>query len=225
MRNLVPFAFAAALVTGTEAHAMSYGLTSFQNGTAAIVAEGRIQRNEAVRLLSFLQGSGAGAVPRTLIISSPGGELAGALVLGQTLRQLGIRTIVGSVAPDGYGRATVAPGRCHSACVFVLMGGTARSVVPGSLVGVHSPQPVFVAGGRAYVPDSATTRDLVQRTAPVLRLYARRMGVSPTVVDVANGVPHTSVRALSSSELARYSVTTARLTRKQAKAAGRRRGG
>ena len=33
---------------------------------------------------------------------------------------------------------------------LVLMGGTARSVVPGSFVGVHLPQPVMVVGSRAY---------------------------------------------------------------------------
>jgi hypothetical protein len=210
MRRLVPFMFLSALMASADAHAMSYGLASLQNGSTALVAEGRIHRNEPARLLSFLQATGSGSVPRTLVISSPGGELVGALVLGQILRELGIRTVVGSILADAYGQATLGAGRCHSACVFVLMGGTARSVVPGSLVGVHSPQPVLVVGGRAYRPDSTTTRYLVQRTGPVLRLYARQMGVSPTVVDVANGVPHTAVRTFSSSELARYSLVTPR---------------
>ena len=70
--------------------------------------------------------------------------------------------------------------------------------------------PVMVVGGRAYVPDDATARYLAQRTGPALRLYARQMGVSPSLVDVANDVPHTTVRNLSSSELARYSLVTQR---------------
>jgi hypothetical protein len=137
----------------------------------------------------------------------------GALALGETLRRFGIRTLVGSITADVYGNASIGPGRCHSACVFVLMGGTARSVVPGSLVGVHSPQAVMVVGGRAYLPDSSTTRYVVQRTAPLLRLYARQMGVSPSVVDLANGVPHSTVHNLSSSELTRYSLVTERRLR------------
>jgi hypothetical protein len=212
--NAICFFAALALVAGVtgarQAAAMSYGLASHANGSTAVVAQGRIHRNEAMRLLSFLQASGVGTVPRTLVISSAGGELVGALALGQTLRRLGIRTVVGSIGHDEYGRATVSAGRCHSACVFVLMGGVARSVLPGSLVGVHAPQPVFVSGGRAYIPDEGTTRYLVPRTAPMLRLYARQMGVSPRLVDVAHVVPHTTVRALSSSELARYSVGTRR---------------
>src|SRR4051812_9261280 len=139
--------------------------------------------------------------------------MVGALALGETLRRLGIRTVVGSITADVYGNASIAPGRCHSACVFVLMGGTARSVVPGSLVGVHSPQPAMIVDGRAYLPDSSTTRYVVQRTAPLLRLYARQMGVSPSVVDLANGVPHSTVHNLSSSELTRYSLVTERRLR------------
>src|SRR5215218_7676181 len=214
MRALPSLAFVCTLMIAGHAEGLSYGVAALPNGSTALVAEGRIHRNEPERLLSFVQrAAAANAVPSTLIISSPGGESVGALALGETLRQLGVRTVVGSIASDGYGQATLSPGRCHSACVLVLMGGAARSVVPGSLVGVHSPQPVMVVGGRAYVPDSFITRYVVQRTAPLLRLYARQMGVSPSVVDLANGVPHSTVHNLSSSELTRYSLVTERRLR------------
>jgi len=211
MRTLSFLTLLCVLTGAGSAQALTYGLATLSNGSTALVAEGRIHRSEATRLLSLLQQSGA--TPSTLVISSPGGELVGALALGETLRRFGIRTLVGSITADVYGNASIGPGRCHSACVFVLMGGTARSVVPGSLVGVHSPQPVMVVGGRAYLPDSSTTRYVVQRTAPLLRLYARQMGVSPSVVDLANGVPHSTVHNLSSSELTRYSLVTERRLR------------
>jgi hypothetical protein len=210
MRTLSFLTLLCVLMGGGSAQALTYGLAALSNGSTALVAEGRIHRSDATRLLSLLQGR---AMPSTLVISSPGGELVGALAVGETLRRFGIRTVVGSITADVYGNASIGPGRCHSACVFVLMGGTARSVVPGSLVGVHSPQPVMVAGGRAYLPDSSTTRYVVQRTAPLLRLYARQMGVSPSVVDLANGVPHSTVHNLSSSELTRYSLVTERRLR------------
>src|SRR3954447_6983598 len=205
MRTLSLLTLLCVLMGGGSAQALTYGLAALSNGSTALVAEGRIHRSDATRLLSLVQGR---AMPSTLVISSPGGELVGALAVGETLRRFGIRTVVGSITADVYGNASIGPGRCHSACVFVLMGGTARFVVPGSLVGVHSPQPVMVVGGRAYLPDSETTRHMIQQTAPVLRLYARQMGVSPSLVDVANDVPHTTVRNLSSSELARYSLVT-----------------
>jgi hypothetical protein len=183
---------------------MSYGLVPFQDGSTAIVAQGPIDGGETRRLLAFLQEVPAGAAPRTLIISSPGGNMVGAINLGLTLRQIGVRTVVGSVAPTGIG-----PGRCHSACVLVLMAGVNRLVTPGSQVGVHSPQVLLVARGRAYRLDGALTRYMVQGTEPVLRSYARRMGVSPAVIDMAHRVPHTRIRRLSSSELAQYRLVTA----------------
>jgi hypothetical protein len=208
-------AFACSLMVAGHAQAMSYGLVGLRGAGTALVAEGRIYRNEAARLQAFVeQMSAVREIPRTLVISSPGGELVGALALGETLRQLGVRTVVGAISADAQGQATLGAGRCHSACVFVLMGGTSRSVIPGSLVGVHSPQPVMLVGGRPYLPDSATTRHIVQQTAPALRLYAHQMGVSPSLIDVANDVPHTLVRNLSSSELTRYSLITPGKSRK-----------
>ncbi len=125
-----------------------------------------------------------------------------------TLRQLGMKTIVGSLTQAPDGQRTLTAGGCHSACVMVLMAGVGRSVLPGSRVGVHSPQVVVVSGGHGYRLDASTNRAMVQGAEPMLRSYARAMGVSPALVDVAHGVPHTSVRTLTSSELSRYRLVT-----------------
>ncbi len=209
MRTLACLTVLSALATAGSAHAMSYGLLPFQDGSSAIVAQGQIGGDEAVRFLAAMQAAQErGAMPRMLIISSPGGNLASALKLGQALRQLRMRTVVGSVAQDSDGQRALTAGGCHSACVMVLMAGVDRSVLPGSRVGVHSPQVVVVAGGQGYRLDETTTRYVVQRSEPVLRSYARAMGVSPAVIDVAHGVPHTSIRTLTSSELSRYRLVT-----------------
>src|SRR5829696_1725114 len=142
MRVRTFLALLCTLLSAGHAQAMSHGLAAFANRSTALVAQGRIHRNEAGRLLSFLQQTGAGpGIPRTLVLSSPGGELVGALALGATLRQLGVRTVVGSITGDGYGQATLGAGQCHSACVFVVMGGTARSVIPGSVWAFIHPCP------------------------------------------------------------------------------------
>jgi hypothetical protein len=212
LRELVFSAMACALLSGGGAEAMTYGRIPFQDGSEAIVARGRIEGNETARLLAALQ-SGSGAIPRTLIISSGGGDMMSALDLGQSLRQYGIRTVVGSIAENRYGQRVLGGGNCHSACVLVLMAGVSRSVLPGSRVGVHSPHVVMVSGGRTYMLDDATTRYMVQGTQPALRTYARQMGVSPAVIDAAHRVPHTSIRTLSPSELARYGLVTEGLPR------------
>jgi hypothetical protein len=71
----------------------------------------------------------------------------------------------------------------------------------------------MVSGGRTYMLDDATTRYMVQGTQPALRTYARQMGVSPALIDAAHRVPHTSIRTLSPSELARYGLVTEGLPR------------
>jgi hypothetical protein len=224
MRKLAFLSALCALMSGSGAQAMSYGLVPFQDGTTAIVARGAIDGNESARLLSFLEeASASGGVPRTLVISSPGGNMVSALRLGLTLRQLGIRTVVGSIGQDAFGQSSLGAGQCHSACVLVLMAGVNRVVMPGSRVGVHSPQVLLVSQGRAYRVNGAITRTMVQGTEPVLRSYARHMGVSPAVIDVAHRVPHTGIRTLSSSELAQYGLVTYGSGRRMAPAASPRR--
>jgi hypothetical protein len=97
MRTLSFLTLLCVLTGAGSAQALTYGLATLSNGSTALVAEGRIHRSEATRLLSLLQQSGA--TPSTLVISSPGGELVGALALGETLRRFGIRTLVGSIPP------------------------------------------------------------------------------------------------------------------------------
>lgn len=207
LRGMAFAAISFALLGGSGAEAMTYARVPFHDGSEAIVAQGRIEGNETARLLSVLQ-SGSGATPRTLIISSSGGDMVSAIDLGQSLRRFGIRTVVGSIAEDGYGRRVLGGGSCHSACVLVLMAGVSRSVMPGSRVGVHSPHVVMISGGRAYMLDDATTRYMVQGTQPALRTYARQMGVNPALIDAAHRVPHTSIRTLSPFELARFGLVT-----------------
>jgi hypothetical protein len=214
------------LAACTDANAMSYGVISFSDGSAGIVAQGRIEPNEGGRLLAFMQANAAGGLPRTLYLSSPGGDLGGALQVGQTVRRMGLRTAVGRIAVDSSGQSVITSGVCGSACVYALMGGVTRTMRPGSLIGVHSPEISLVAGGRRYVIDPVTSRYLIRTSEPVLRSYARQMGVSPTVINVAHGVPHHGARILTPSEVNRYGLVTGgtkRVTGKSVKARPRQR--
>jgi hypothetical protein len=213
MKKFAVAAFLSCLAAG-GAQAMTYNLLPLRDGSAAVVARGRIEGQEAGRLLSVVaQAQAQGVMPRTLIISSPGGNLASALELGQALRELGMRTTVGAMAQDAAGGLAVTGGGCHSACVMVLMAGVGRSVLPGSKVGVHSPQTHVTLRGQRYVLDEETSRRLAE---PALRSYARYMGVSPALIDVAHRVPHTSIRTLTASEMNRFGLVTSRSGRRTA---------
>src|SRR5829696_5081511 len=86
MRTLSFLTLLCVLMSGGSAQALTYGLAALSNGSTALVAEGRIHRSDATRLVSLLQQGGA--TPSTLVISSPGGGLVGALALGETAAQV-----------------------------------------------------------------------------------------------------------------------------------------
>ena len=57
-----------------------------------------------------------------ILLSSPGGNLSQATIMGEIIRSRGLVTAVGT--PDASGR--VKPAYCASACVFVYAGGKTR---------------------------------------------------------------------------------------------------
>lgn len=215
-RLLFLFPIFVALM-GPPASAMSYALVRLDDGRCsercpeAIYAAGTIELDEPRRLLAFAQSLAArGSIPANLILHSPGGNLAGALALGQGVRQLGMRTIVAGVAATVDGGGGLTPGRCASACVFVLMAGRSRVIPEGSRVLVHSPR--RAGGGQRDIVGSGTgTIDRITPTEAVtetLEDYTRAMGVDPALVALSYTVPHDSIRALTTAEIARFRLAT-----------------
>ena len=106
-----------------------------------------------------------------VLLSSPGGDVSQAMIMGEMIRARGLVTAVG--VADNAGR--IRPSYCASACVLVYAGGKDRLGVEGSALGVHR----FVTSG-----DKAT--DLVAETQRVegsVLNYMTRMGVSSAVVE------------------------------------------
>lgn len=106
----------------------------------------------------------------TVLLSSPGGDLAQAAIMGEIIRSRGLATAVGTT--DATGR--VRPAYCASACVLVYAGGKPRYGVAGSLLGVHR----FVSTATVGDPVAET-----QRTAGLVLGYFTKMGVSSAVVE------------------------------------------
>jgi hypothetical protein len=100
-----------------------------------------------------------------VLMSSPGGDLAQAVIMGEVIRARGLATAVGVI--DGGGK--VKPSHCASACVFAFAGGTTRFGVAGSRLGVH--RFVSNAAGNDAVSDT-------QRTTGRILSYLTKMGVS-----------------------------------------------
>jgi hypothetical protein len=105
-----------------------------------------------------------------VLLSSPGGNLGQALIMGEIIRAHGLATAVGTI--DASGRLTRS--YCASACVLVFAGGSPRYGVEGSALGVHrfvTPSP-----GRDPVADA-------QRTTGTVLSYMTKMGISSSVIE------------------------------------------
>jgi len=106
----------------------------------------------------------------TVVMTSAGGDLDQAVIMGEIIRARGLSTAVGVI--DGSGQ--VRPSRCASACVFIFAGGSVRFGVEGSRLGVH--RFVIATPGRDPVAEAQRTTGLVLR-------YMTRMGVASSFVE------------------------------------------
>jgi hypothetical protein len=105
-----------------------------------------------------------------VMLSSPGGDLDQAIIMGEIIRSRGLTTAVG--VADAAGQ--IERSYCASACVLVYAGGKTRYGIEGSVLGVHR----FVTSSPGRDPVAET-----QRTAGMVLSYMTKMGVSSSVVE------------------------------------------
>jgi hypothetical protein len=105
----------------------------------------------------------------TILMSSPGGDLNPAVIMGEIIRSRGLATAVGIA--DASGR--VRPSYCASACVLVYAGGKPRFGVDGSALGVHR----FVTTKPVGDPIAEA-----QRVSGAVLSYMTKMGISSSIV-------------------------------------------
>jgi hypothetical protein len=128
-----------------------------------------------------------------VVLSSPGGDLDQAIIIGEVIRSRGLITAVGDVDASGH----IRPSYCASACVFAYAGGTIRIGIEGSRLGVH--RFVTRSPGRDPVADT-------QRTAGLVLNYLTRMGVSSAVAEAMSATD--KVRWLDAKEAVATNLVT-----------------
>jgi hypothetical protein len=151
-----------------------------------VYLQGYIDTGAAARLTRLLDKE---RISRALVyFDSPGGHVMEAMALGRLLRQRRYATSVGARPVDG---ARPLAGRCYSACPIAYAGGVLRSLVPGSVLGVHR------AENSTPVTDETAFQDTV--TGQV-RDYLASMGVNAELVTFMSAVPRDAIRVLSTDE-------------------------
>jgi hypothetical protein len=164
-------------------------LTSVSGGTA-ILLEGAIEGGDAARILKLI-----GELPQPparAILNSPGGSVQDALELGRALRLAGMETQMRS------------GDICYSACPYLLVAGTTRTVPEDAFVGVH--QHYF--GESTLLPAFVAVEDIQRGQGEVMR-YLDQMGIDPMLMQHALVTPPDEIYVLLPEELVRYGIIEA----------------
>ncbi|WP_410469798.1 hypothetical protein [Bradyrhizobium sp. 33ap4] len=105
-----------------------------------------------------------------VLLSSPGGALNQAAIMGEVIRTRGLVTAVATAGASGKLR----PASCASACVLVYAGGQTRYGIAGSRLGVHR----FTTSTPVSDPLAEA-----QRIQGMVLGYMTKMGVSSAIVE------------------------------------------
>ena len=148
------------------------------------------------------------------IFDSPGGSMTAAIRLGEILRNLKVRTIVGR-AVLRQGEVEIEPGRCASACVFAYIGGTVRSMPKDSRLGVHSWMPVTLLEQESDKTKKAKPRvldqevvELLHRQTAIYLKFIETMGVDLRLGVLTLQTSYRSIAWLSPRSQSLWSVVT-----------------
>jgi hypothetical protein len=194
-----------------------------------IVAEGLFDPRAHLRFEAFLKSIAGRELP--IFFHSPGGIAAQAMAIGRLMRSRGMTAGVGKTMVRGcpsddqissttpVESALVRPecrvpnavfslssfGQCNSACVYALMGGKIRQVLPGASLGVHSAKTVRIRADGTIKP-VAGKEHIGKSTTAQLRSYVGEMGIDVAIFGVIDQVPFEKIRVLSRDEIARFGI-------------------
>ncbi len=194
---------------------MSFHVAPLDMGTCGarcphvIVAEGVIETDTPQQFVDFLKGvSEDRSLRRIVFFDSRGGNVVASMVFGHILRELRVAGVVGRF--EGGGDRGPFVGECLSACVYAMMGAVRRVAPAGSQVALHRMSIVEHEGGAWGFSDHVTRSFADKPMVSILKRYARRMGVNPKLVALAESLPPDSMRMLTPEEMRRWAFATGR---------------
>ncbi len=188
------FVISEAIASSDISHPMTIRSFSPCIGSScskATYLEGTIERTSADKFKGQLSGD--------IYLNSAGGDLIGALRLGQMIRENGSSTIVGAVEEEIYGghlNSIAQQSVCASACVFVHAAGVNRKVDESGQMFVHQ----FYTNSKELVSEEFAFSK-AQTIASLLLSYLEWVGVSHQLITISSQVPPSDARELSREEV------------------------
>jgi len=188
-----------------------------------IAAEGYFDKDAAARFRSFLASLNGRQLP--IVFDSNGGILGQGVMIGRALRERRMTASVGETYPDACrsgiaarpacrkimqeshevrARLRTGGGKCHSACVYALIGASRRQVPPNAPVGIHASRETAASLEVAARPGGATAAQIQAD----LKNYVLQMGVEPGIIDLAYRTPASSLHRLTRDEIAQFGIET-----------------
>jgi ATP-dependent protease ClpP protease subunit len=161
--------------------------TVTEGEVAGITLRGAIEAGDGARIVAELRAT----PPAFVIMDSPGGAVSDALMIGRVLRDLGADTRVADGAV------------CLSACPYMFVGGTTRTVNEGGRLGVH--QHSF--GQTTMLPAFLAAEDIQRGQAEVLD-HLVTMGIDLRIMGPALATPADEIYILTQAELTDWAVVT-----------------
>ncbi len=155
-----------------------------------LLFEGGIEPGSAERFATEIERRGD--YIKTVVLNSPGGSVADALVIATLIRDAGFNT---EIASGSY---------CASSCPLVFAGGKERFAAADASIGVHR---VFAADETAGTP--ASGMDSAQQVSAQCQRFLIEMGVDPRVWLHAMETPKEELFYFKSDELIELKLATA----------------
>lgn len=146
-------------------------------GVCLIKIDGQIDSNTAGNLASVHNSTTDVDCKKFLQVNSPGGDVIGAINVGEFIRQHDMDVTV--LEGDS----------CASSCVLLLLGGVSRNV--GGKIGLHRPY------SESYSESDSQAKAKYENINQLIRKYLSRMNIPDRLLDEMNSVPPSEIKWLS----------------------------
>jgi hypothetical protein len=186
MRGLLLFFILSMSVGGAKAADISPFTSSEEE--SYILFQGEIAGGDLIKL-SEVHKKMPHPTRTTLLLHSPGGDVAEAMKIGDYLEKNSISVTVWLGEP--FGKMN-----CLSSCVLILAGGFTKN--PYGRIGIHRP----------YIGDTSTNPKDAKEKLRLIKIrmadYLENKGVSPQLAEDMFSTPPENIKILSSDEISKY---------------------